>query len=272
MIAEESTAWPMVSRPTSVGGLGFGYKWDMGWMHDTLEYFGKEPVHRKHHQDSLTFRMIYAFNENFILPLSHDEIVYGKCSLLQKMPGDPWQKFANLRLLYAYMYALPGKKLLFMGDDFGQAREWHHDESLDWHLLEEPANQNLRRWVSDLNHIYRRFPALHSIDYDPAGFEWIDTGDREQSVLSLVRKGRSEVDRIVAVLNFTPVPRSNYRVGAPDPGPWRVIANSDANEYGGSGAGSMGTIWTQTTPYHGRPWSFELVLPPLGALFLARER
>jgi 1,4-alpha-glucan branching enzyme len=270
-IAEESTAWPMVSRPTWLGGLGFGYKWDLGWMHDTLLYFGREPVHRKYHHDLLTFRALYAGHENFILPLSHDEVVHGKGSLLAKMPGDPWQRFANLRLLYAYQFALPGKKLLFMGDEFGQWNEWRHDHSLDWHLLGQPYHGELRAWVRRLNAIYRERPALFARDYEPGGFEWIDTQDRDQSVLSFLRRGSDEREAVLGVFNFTPVPRAGYRVGAPRAGGWRVLANSDDTEFGGSGAGTRGSAETEPAPYHGRLDSLVLSLPPLGALWLAPE-
>jgi 1,4-alpha-glucan branching enzyme len=272
MIAEESTAWPMVSRPTSMGGLGFGYKWDMGWMHDTLQYFSLDPLFRQYHQDELTFRMIYAYHENFILPLSHDEVVYGKGSIYQRMPGDQWQKMANLRLLYAYMFALPAKKLLFMGDEFGQSAEWRHDESLDWHLLQYAPHRDLREWVRWLNEIYRNSPALHVRDYDTGGFEWIDTSDRAQSVLSFVRKGHAPGDQLVAVFNLTPLPRTAYRIGVPEFDRWTVIANSDDTQFGGSGAGSSGSIVADTVSAHGRPRSVELDLPPLGALFLVPER
>jgi 1,4-alpha-glucan branching enzyme len=272
MIAEESTAWPMVSRPTSMGGLGFGYKWDMGWMHDTLQYFSLDPLFRQYHQDELSFRMIYAYHENFILPLSHDEVVYGKGSIYQRMPGDQWQKMANLRLLYAYMFALPAKKLLFMGDEFGQSAEWRHDESLDWHLLQYAPHRDLREWVRWLNEIYRNSPALYVRDYDTAGFEWIDTSDRAQSVLSFVRKGHSPSDQLVAVFNLTPLPRTAYRIGVPDFDRWTVIANSDDAQFGGSGAGSTGSVVADTVSAHGRPRSVELDLPPLGALYLVPER
>ncbi|NNG46292.1 MAG: 1,4-alpha-glucan branching protein GlgB, partial [Deltaproteobacteria bacterium] len=234
-IAEESTAWPMVSRPTFNGGLGFGMKWDMGWMHDTLLYMREDPVHRKYHHDKLSFRMVYAFTENFALPLSHDEVVHGKGSLIGKMPGDTWQKFANLRALYGYMYGQPGKKLLFMGGEFGQWREWNHDGSLDWHLLADPSHAGVARWVEEINALYRREPALHELDFDPAGFEWVDSRDAEQGVLTFLRKGRSTGDIVLVVCNFTPVPRHNYRVGVPRGGFWREVLNSDAREYGGSG-------------------------------------
>ena len=268
-IAEESTAWPMVSRPTYIGGLGFGLKWDMGWMHDTLHYMSREPIHRKYHHNDLTFRMLYAFSENFVLPLSHDEVVYGKGSLLDKMPGDTWQKFANLRLLYAYMYAQPGKKLLFMGGEFGQQREWKHDLSLDWNVFQEnPLHGDLMRWVSDLNRAYRGESALHELDWNMQGFEWVDCNDSEQSTISLLRHAASSDDVVLAVFNFTPVPRQNYRVGVPYYGYWREILNSDAPHYGGSGMGNMGGVEAAPIPFHGRPYSLNLTLPPLGAVFL----
>ncbi len=267
-VAEESTAWPMVSRPTTLGGLGFGMKWDMGWMHDTLQYMTKDPVYRKHHHNMLTFRMLYAFTENFVLPLSHDEVVHGKGSLLAKMSGDDWQKFANLRLLYGYMYAQPGKKLLFMGGEFGQWREWHHDECLEWHLVQFAPHVGLQKWVEDLNRLYRREPALHELDFDWAGFEWIDANDAEQSVLSFIRKGRSTDDLFLVVGNFTPVPRVNYRVGVPRGGVWKEMLNSDAEEYGGSGWGNLGGVVSAPISSHGRPYSLTLSLPPLAAVFL----
>ncbi len=270
-IAEESTDWSMVSRPTYVGGLGFGMKWDMGWMHDTLSYMSKDPVHRRFHHNQLTFRLIYAYHENFILPLSHDEVVHGKGSLIRQMSGDDWQKFGNLRLLYGYMYAQPGKKLLFMGSEFGQWNEWYHEESLHWHLLEYPLHATLKRWVEDLNRTYRSEPALHQLDFDPAGFEWIDCNDSHNSVLSLIRKGRSAKDSLIIVCNFTPVPRYNYRVGVPSGGYWREILNSDAKIYGGSGHGNLGGIEASPIPFHGRPYSMNLTVPPLGAIFLKRE-
>jgi 1,4-alpha-glucan branching enzyme len=272
VIAEESTAWPMVSRPLYVGGLGFGMKWDMGWMHDSLRYFSKDPVHRRFHHNDLTFRMMYAFTENFVLPLSHDEIVHGKGSLIGKMPGDDWQKFANLRLLFAHMYSQPAKKMIFMGGEFGQWREWNHDQSLDWNLLDFPNHDALRRWVEDLNKAYRDIPALHELDLEPAGFEWIDCCDTEQSVLSLLRRSRSKPDEfIVAALNFTPMPRYNYRIGVPAPGHWREVLNSDAPIYGGSGQGNMGGVDAVPIPLHGRKWSVTLTLPPLGAVFLLSQ-
>lgn len=267
-IAEESTAWPMVSRPTYTGGLGFGMKWDMGWMHDTLQYLSEEPIHRKYHHDELTFRGIYAFNENFVLPLSHDEVVHGKGSLLGKMPGDDWQQFANLRLLFAYMYAQPGKKLLFMGGEFGQRAEWNHDRSLDWHLLEHDSHDGVRRLVRDLNHAYRELSALHTLDFEPRGFEWIDTHDNEQSVLSFLRWGPAPRDAVACVFNFTPVPRHNYRIGVPFGGLWEEVVNTDAHQYWGSGVGNFGAVESAPIPYHGHRQSLMLTLPPLGALYL----
>jgi len=270
-IAEESTAWPMVSRPTYVGGLGFGIKWDMGWMHDTLQYITKDPVYRKYHHNDLTFRMLYAFTENFVLSLSHDEVVHGKGSLLGKMPGDDWQKFANLRLLLGYMYAQPGKKLLFMGGEFGQWQEWHHDESLDWHLTGYQRHNQVQKWVEDLNRLYRSEPALYELDFEPAGFEWVDADDSEQSVISFIRKGKSAGDIVLAVGNFTPVTRFNYRLGVPGGGFWKEILNSDAQEYGGSGQGNLGGVEATTAPFHGRPYSLTLTLPPLAVVFFKSE-
>ena len=270
-IAEESTDWPMVSRPSYTGGLGFGMKWDMGWMHDTLSYMSKDPIHRKYHHNQLTFRLIYAYHENFVLPLSHDEVVHGKGSLLRQMSGDAWQKFANLRLLYGYMYAQPGKKLLFMGGEFGQWNEWYHEESLHWHLLEYPLHASLQRWVEDLNKLYKHKGALHQLDFDPAGFEWIDCNDSQNSGLSFIRKGYSQKDTVLTVCNFTPVPRYNYRVGVPTGGYWREILNSDAKEYGGSGHGNLGGMEASPVPFHGRPYSLNLTLPPLGVIFLEAE-
>jgi 1,4-alpha-glucan branching enzyme len=266
-IAEESTAWPMVSRPTYLGGLGFGLKWDMGWMHDTLEYMNKDPIYRKHHHNNLTFRLIYAFFENFVLPLSHDEVVHGKGSLLAKMPGDDWQKFANLRLLLGYMYAQSGKKLLFMGGELGQWREWAHDDSLEWHLLDYPPHSGLKRWVEDLNRFYRGQPALYELDFDQAGFEWIDCNDVEHSVVSLIRKGHSPDNLLVVVCNFTPTTHLNYRIGIPQPGFWKELLNSDAREYGGTGQGNLGGKEAAPIPLHGRPYSLTITLPPLAIVF-----
>jgi 1,4-alpha-glucan branching enzyme len=270
-IAEESTSWPMVSRPTYVGGLGFGMKWDMGWMHDTLKYMAHEPVHRKYHHNELTFRMVYAFHENFVMPLSHDEVVHGKGSLIGKMPGDDWQKFANLRLLYGYMYGQPGKKLLFMGGELGQWNEWQHDGMLQWELLADPMHSALQRWLGTLNRFYAGEPALHELDFDPSGFEWIDANDADLSSLSFLRKAKSNSDQILVVCNFTPVPRQNYRVGVPVGGFWREILNSDAVENGGSGLGNLGGVEAAPIPYHGRPHSLNLTLPPLACIFLKKD-
>jgi 1,4-alpha-glucan branching enzyme len=270
-IAEESTSWPMVSRPIYLGGLGFGLKWDMGWMHDTLEYFAHDPIHRKYHHNQLTFRMLYSFTENFVLPLSHDEVVHGKGSLIQKMAGDEWQKFANLRLLFGYMYAQPGKKLLFMGDEFGQMSEWAHDGGLEWYVLQYPFHRGLQSWVEQLNRLYRHEPALHELDADPRGFEWVDCNDHAASTLSLVRNGKSSPQSIVVACNFTPIPRIGYRLGVPAGGFWRELLNSDGKEYGGSGMGNLGGVVAEEQPVHGRPYSLNLTLPPLAAVFLKAE-
>jgi 1,4-alpha-glucan branching enzyme len=270
-IAEESTAWPMVSKPTYLGGLGFGIKWDMGWMHDTLEYMQKDPIYRKYHHRNLTFHMLYAFSENFVLPLSHDEVVHGKSSLLSKMPGDDWQKFANLRLLFGYMYALPGKKLLFMGGEFGQRSEWNHDESLEWHLLHYAPHEGLHRWVKDLNLAYRSEDALNELDFESAGFEWIDCNDTQQSVMSFIRRGSSSGTQILVALNFTPVPHMGYRIGVPHLGQWREILNSDAKEYEGSGMGNFGSVRANDIRTHGRPASIKVTLPPLAAVFFRND-
>jgi 1,4-alpha-glucan branching enzyme len=263
-IAEESTAWPMVSRPLYVGGLGFGLKWDMGWMHDTLRYMANEPIYRKFHHNELTFRQVYAFSENFVLPLSHDEVVYGKGSLLRKMPGDDWQRFANLRLLFGYMYTQPGKKLLFMGGEIGQWNEWDHESSLQWHLLDVAPHQGMQRWVRDLNTWYRGEPALHQLDTDPAGFAWIDCNDADASVLTYLRRGTHAADTLAIACNFTPVPRHNYRLGVPAAGYWREILNSDAPLYGGSGQGNMGGVEATPVACHGHFQSINVTLPPLG--------
>jgi 1,4-alpha-glucan branching enzyme len=271
-IAEESTAWPMVSRPVYLGGLGFGYKWNMGWMHDMLEYMSQDPVYRAYHHGKITFSMLYAFSENFILPFSHDEVVHGKSSMLGKMPGDDWRKFANLRLLYGYMTGHPGKKLLFMGCEFGQWREWNHDTGLDWHLLEYQPHQGLQRWVRDLNTFYRGEPALYELDADQRGFEWIDCNDSRYSVVSFLRRGRSADNAIVFVCNFTPVPRYNYRVGVPFSGFWKEVLNSDAPLYGGSGQGNLGGVHAAPVGMHGRAYSLTLTLPPLGMVAFRPER
>jgi 1,4-alpha-glucan branching enzyme len=270
-IAEESTAWPMVSRPVHLGGLGFTFKWDMGWMHDTLAYMAHDPIHRKYHHNQLTFRMLYAFTENFVLPLSHDEVVHMKGSLVGRMPGDEWRKFANLRTLFGYMLAQPGKKLLFMGGELGQWAEWDHDASLDWHLLEAPLHAGVQKWVRDLNRLYSGLPALHELDCDPAGFEWIDCNDADQSVLTLLRRGRSPEDCVVMAFNFTPLVRYGYLVGVPFGGFWEEIANSDASDYGGSGVGNLGGLEAREEPVHGRPFHVALTLPPLAAVFLKRR-
>ncbi len=268
-IAEESTAWPMVSRPTYVGGLGFGFKWNMGWMHDVLDYLGYDPIHRKYHHDRITFGLLYAWHENFVLPLSHDEVVHGKGALHQKMPGDDWQRFANLRALYGFMYGHPGKKLLFMGGEFGQTREWYHETGLDWHLLGMgPYHRGLQRLVQDLNRVYRAEPALHQVDFEPAGFEWMDCRDAEQSVVSFVRRARDPGNLVLFVCNFTPVPRFGYRVGVPGPGFYRELVNTDAAVYGGANLGNGGGAWAEPRPWSGQPWSVALTLPPLSVLVL----
>jgi len=271
-IAEESTAWPMVSRPTYVGGLGFGFKWNMGWMHDLLAYMSKDPIHRKYHHSNLTFGLLYAWHENFILPLSHDEMVHGKGSLRSKMPGDDWQKFANLRLFYAFMYGHPGKKLFFMGGEFGQTREWNHDASLDWHLLEMgPYHQGLQRLVQDLNSLYRSQPALHQVDFEPSGFRWIDCNDWEASVVSFLRRAKDPENFLVVVCNFTPVVRHGYRIGVPRGGFYREILNTDWRVYGGSNVTNGEGVQAGAVPQHGYAQSLSLTLPPLGALVLRPE-
>jgi len=267
MMAEESTAWPMVSRPPYVGGLGFHLKWDMGWMHDTLAYMHLDPIFRQYDHNLVTFRPLYACTENFILPLSHDEVVHGKGSLLSKMPGSDVDKYANLRLLLGYMYAQPGKKLLFMGGELGQWREWNHDMSLDWHLLADAPHAGLQRWVQDLNHLYCHTPALAEGDCDPAGFAWVDCNDATYSVLCFLRQGRSSVATVLVVCNFTPMPRFQYRVGAPCGGVWREVLNSDAREYDGQGFGNSGAATAVPVAQHGRPYSLELTLPPLAVVF-----
>jgi 1,4-alpha-glucan branching enzyme len=273
MIAEESTAWPNVSRPTDIGGLGFGYKWNMGWMHDMLFYLQQEPVHRRHHHDKLTFSIVYAFSENFILSLSHDEVVHLKKSLLGKMPGNEKQQFANLRLLYAFMYGHPGKKLLFMGGEFGQSAEWNHDVSLDWHLLGERAHAGIQRLVHDLNRFYRATPALHDCDFDGAGFEWIDHEDAQRSVLSFVRRSRDRRSEVVVVCNLTPAVHRGYRLGVPAAGVWRERLNTDSEHYGGSNVGCpFGVAASEPVPWQGQVQSVVLELPPLATVYLERER
>jgi 1,4-alpha-glucan branching enzyme len=266
-IAEESTAWPMVSRPTYVGGLGFGMKWNMGWMNDTLEYFSKDPVYRKHLQNTLTFSILYAFSENFVLPLSHDEVVHAKGSLIRRMPGDLWQKFANLRALFGYMFGHPGKKLLFMGGEIGQWAEWNHDSSVEWHLLGFPLHSGLKSWVSDLNRLYREEPALYELDFSHHWFEWVDFRDYNQSVISFVRKS-TKGEMILVVCNFTPLPRNGYRLSVPRAGRWAEKLNSDSHFYGGSGVGNSGGVWAGPSDSRG---SLEINLPPLGVLFFKHE-
>ncbi len=271
-IAEESTAWPMVSRPSHLGGLGFGYKWNMGWMHDLLEYMRLDPIHRKHQHTRLTFGLLYAWHENFILPLSHDEVVHGKGSLHRKMPGDDWQKFANLRAFTAFMYGHPGKKLLFMGGEFGQTDEWYHETSLSWHLLERgPYHRGLQRLVQDLNRLYRTHPALHQVDFEPAGFQWIDCNDWEGSLVSFTRRARDPEDLLLFVCNFTPVVRHGYRIGVPRGGRYRELLNTDAEVYGGSNVGNAGGAMAEAVPYHGHPQSLVLRVPPLAALVFRPE-
>lgn len=271
MIAEESTAWPAVSRPTYLGGLGFSMKWNMGWMHDTLSYMQKDPIYRHFHHDLLTFGLLYAFTENFVLPFSHDEVVHGKGSMIDKMPGDGWQKFASLRLLYTLMFSYPGKKLLFQGCELAHDTEWDFDASLDWDLIEHPQHRGVQRIVSDLNRLYREQPALHEVDFESSGFEWIDCHDSSQSVLSYLRKDRTGAGLVAAVYNFTPVPRTNYRIGVPAAGFYREAINSDAEVYGGSNVGNRGGVWAEPVSWMGRPHSIPIALPPLGGLILIHE-
>jgi 1,4-alpha-glucan branching enzyme len=269
--AEESTAWPGVSRPTYLGGLGFGFKWNMGWMHDTLGYFERDPVYRSFHHHELTFSMVYAWNENFVLPLSHDEVVHGKGSLLQKMPGDRWQQLANLRALYAYMWAHPGKKLLFMGGELAQDREWSHDRSLDWHLLESPQHEGVQRLVRELNRIYRDEPPLWEVDFEPSGFRWLEPNDAAGNVLAFARLSKDGARVVVCVANLSPVAREGYRVGMPRPGKWREALNTDSEWYGGTNVGNLGTIDAEGVPWHDQPFSASLTLPPLGVVWLVPE-
>jgi 1,4-alpha-glucan branching enzyme len=269
MIAEESTSWAAVSKPTYVGGLGFGLKWDLGWMHDTLSYFAREPIHRRFHHRELTFGFLYAWSENFILPLSHDEVVHGKASLLSKMPGDRWQQFANLRSLYAYMWARPGKKMLFMGGEFGQWREWNHDESLDWHLTQYDEHRQLQELVRQLNQLYRAEPALWEADSDPAGFHFIDADNADDNVLAFMRTARSNTRRLICVCNFSPVVRYNYRIGVPASGNYREILNTDSEWFGGSNVGNGGSVEAEAMRHHGFDYSLSLTLPPLGVLWFA---
>jgi 1,4-alpha-glucan branching enzyme len=271
-IAEESTAWPMVSRPVHLGGLGFGYKWNMGWMHDTLRYFSKDPIHRRYHHDDLTFGLLYAFQENFVLPLSHDEVVHGKGSIFGRMPGDRWQRFANLRAYYAFMWTQPGKKLLFMGSEFGQEREWDHDGSLDWHLLDDGLHEGVRRLVRDLNRLYRTEAALHELDCDPKGFAWIDCNDRDNSMITYLRRGHDPEDVVVVVCNFTPMVHDHYRVGVPAGGYYREIFNSDSEWYGGSNVHNDGGVMAEEVSWHGHPCSLLLRTPPLATSVFKRDR
>ncbi|CAK0744989.1 1,4-alpha-glucan branching enzyme [Azospirillaceae bacterium] len=271
-VAEESTAWPGVSRPTWEGGLGFGFKWNMGWMHDTLRYFSKDPIHRRHHHNDLTFAQLYQYSENFVLPLSHDEVVHGKGSLLGKMPGDRWQKFANLRAYYGFLYAHPGKKLLFMGGEFAQEREWNHDAGLDWDLLADPAHQGIQSLIRDLNHYYQATPALWELDCESAGFEWIEPNDYENSVISFIRRGKDRARPVIAIGNFTPEPRHNYRIGVPESGDYVERLNTDASCYGGCDVENGGVVTAEKIPCHGRAWSIVLTLPPLGFLFLELQK
>jgi len=267
-MAEESTAWPGVSHPVYLGGLGFSYKWNMGWMHDSLSYFAENPIHRRYHHDKLTFGLLYAFSENFILPLSHDEVVHGKGSMIERMPGDNWQAFANLRLYYAFMYCHPGKKLLFMGGEFAQRREWNHNSSLDWHLLKAPAHAGVQKLVQDLNAFYRNTPALYEKDCNADGFDWIDCSDNEQSVIAFVRRGREASRLVITVCNLTPVIRQDYRIGVPMSGRYQECLNTDAHFYGGSGVGNYGAVHSDPISTHGHQDSLKLVLPPLSALIM----
>lgn len=271
-IAEESTAWPQVSRPVSDGGLGFGMKWDMGWMHDTLQYLARDPVHRRHHQHELTFSLWYAYNENYMLPLSHDEVVHGKRSLLEKMPGDDWQRFANLRCLYGLMWTHPGKQLLFMGGEFAQRAEWRHDHALDWHLLGLAPHEGMQHWVRDLNHACRQRPALYERDFTPDGFAWVDFHDMENSIIAFLRKAGPQDATVLTVCNFTPVPRHDYRLGVPESGFWREFLNSDATQYHGSGMGNLGGVHAEAEPSHGHAWSLNLTLPPLSVVLFESAR
>jgi 1,4-alpha-glucan branching enzyme len=271
MVAEESTAWPSVSRPAYVGGLGFTYKWNMGWMNDILEYLRLDPVHRRWHHQHLTFSLLYAFTENFILPFSHDDVVHGKGSMFGKIPGDDWQKAATVRALYAFMYAHPGKKLMFMGAEFGQGREWNYDGSLDWHMLDTPLHSGIRHFVKDLNHLYRREPALHEVDFEGHGFHWIDCNDSDNSIVSFIRRSQDGGDFVVAIVNFTPVPRDGYRIGVPEPGSYIELLNSDSEIYAGSNVGNGGVVFTEPIASHGHAQSLKLTLPPLGCLLLKRS-
>ena len=268
-VAEESTSWPMVSRPTYIGGLGFGYKWNMGWMNDVLSYFTKDPIYRQHHHNNLTFGLLYAFHENFVLPLSHDEVVHGKGSLIGKMPGDDWQRFANLRLLYGFMFGHPGKKLLFMGSEFAQFEEWRHDKSIDWHLLDHVSHRGVFNWLTDLNKVYKEYRSLHEVDFDPRGFRWIDCNDTSQSILSFARFSEDQRQSSMILCNFTPVPRYNYRVGVPAAGYWEEVLNSDSDIYWGSGIGNLGGVISEQVESHGLQHSIVVTIPPLSALIFS---
>ncbi len=270
-IAEESTAWPMVTRPVYTGGLGFGMKWNMGWMHDTLDYFSTEPIYRSYHHNKLTFSIWYAFNENFMLSLSHDEMVHGKGSLMDRMPGDIWQKFANMRLLFGYMFAHPGKKTLFMGMDIGQWNEWNYESSLDWNLLEYDTHNGIKMWVKELNETYRKYPALFEVDFNPEGFKWIDANDAQNSIISFIRYSKDKKNTVIAVCNMTPVPRYNYRIGVPQEGYWKEILNSDAKNYGGSGQGNFGGMDAVPVSYHNEDFSISITLPPLGIVLFTND-
>ena len=272
IIAEESTAWPGVTHATASGGLGFNYKWDLGWMHDTLDFFARDPIHRKFHQGGLTFRMLYAFTEQFVLPLSHDEVVHGKGALVSRMPGDDWQRHANLRVLNGYQYALPGKKLLFMGDEVAADHEWDHESSFNLDPAEDSLAAGVRNWVSQLNRMYTSLVPLHELDHSSGGFEWISCDDDVNTVIALTRKGRHVADRVIAVFNLTPVPRSGYRLGVPATGTWRVVANSDASTFGGSGYVIPTSFTAEPTALHGCQQSVTLDLPPLSALYLSHDR
>jgi 1,4-alpha-glucan branching enzyme len=270
-VAEESTAWPGVSRPVHLGGLGFGFKWNMGWMHDTLAYFQNDPVHRKYHHHQLTFSLVYAFTENFVLPLSHDEVVHGKGSLLGKMPGDKWQKLANLRALYGFMWAHPGKKLLFQGGEFAQEEEWKYNQSLDWHLLEDPGHRGVQSLVRDLNAVYRQTPALWERDFEHEAFWWLEPNDADNNVFAFARIGGADSAMVVCVMNLSPIPRHGYRLGLPCSGRWREVLNTDAEQYGGGNVGNYGGVATEDIPWHNQPQSAELTLPPLGVLYLVPD-
>jgi 1,4-alpha-glucan branching enzyme len=273
-VAEESTAWPGVSKPVDAGGLGFGYKWNMGWMHDTLGYIGRDPIHRRYHHHNMTFGLLYAFSENFILPLSHDEVVHGKGSIFGRMPGDEWQRFANLRAYYSFMWAHPGKKLLFMGSEFGQRSEWAAAGELDWGALSDSQHEGVQRLIRDLNTLYRETPALHQRDCRADGFEWVEADAADLSAYAFLRRGEGDTEPVLATFNFTPVPRENWRLGVPEPGRWAECLNSDASWYGGAGLGNLGAVESEPVPMHGQPHSISVTLPPLAGVYFkpAREK